>query len=174
MQAKQYLQELALDEALAAIELSLKKRQQDSGSDLTFYGTILWCDILLTKGRFSKNSTFPTLAKHKLVELEALIPQLKNSVAFLQFHLLMGEMYQQLGETLKTKNVYLNVLQISQKEAHDIGEIQALNGLAKLALTEGQIEEALKLANQSLELLIQHTDESHYCCLLYTSDAADE
>ncbi|MFK7978617.1 MAG: tetratricopeptide repeat protein [Saprospiraceae bacterium] len=166
IQAKQCLQELNLDKALTAIEMSLKKRQQDSGSDLSFYGTLLWCDILLTKGRFSKDSTFPTLAKYKLVELEALIPQLKNSVAFLQPHLLMGEMYLQLGENLKAKTVYQDILQMCQKEAHDIGEIQALNGLTKLALTNGQIEEALELANQSLELLIQHTDEAHYWVLV--------
>lgn len=166
VRAKQYLQSLDLDKALAAIEASLKQRQQDSGSDLSFYGTILWCDILLTKGRFSKNSTFPTLAKHKLVELAGLLPQLKNSIAFLQLHLLMGEMHQQLGERLKAKAVYQHILQISQKEAHDIGEIQALNGLTKLALTDGLVEEALKLANQSLELLIQHTDESHYWVLV--------
>lgn len=166
MRAKQHLQALDLDKALAEIEASLSKRQQDSGSALSFYGTILWVEILLAKGRFSKDLTFPTLAKHKLTEIQTLIPQLKNSIAFLQVHLLMGEMHRQLGETLNAKAVYQHILQMCQKEAYDIGEIQALNGLTKLALADGQIAEALSLANQSLELLIQHTDESHYWVLV--------
>jgi len=112
MRAKQHLQALDLDKALAEIEASLSKRQQDSGSALSFYGTILWVEILLAKGRFSKDLTFPTLAKHKLTEIQTLIPQLKNSIAFLQVHLLMGEMHRQLGETLNAKAVYQHILQI--------------------------------------------------------------
>ena len=58
IRAKQYLQNLELDKALAAIDVSLKKRQQDNGSGLSFYGTILWCEVLLAKGHFLKNMTF--------------------------------------------------------------------------------------------------------------------
>ncbi len=166
IQAKQYLQALALDKAAAAIEEALKKRQQDSGADLSFYGTTLWCEILLAKGRFSRDITFPTLAKQKLLRLHSLIPPSKQSMAFLPFHLLMGEMHYQLGEWTASTEVYQGILQLSQKAANDIGEIQALNGLTKLALTKGAITEALTLANQSLELLIQHTDESNYQALV--------
>ena len=166
LRAKQHLRVLNLDQALSAIDVSLKKRQQDSGSDLSFYGTILWCEILLTKGRFSKDTTFPTLAKHKLLEIQALTPQLDSSIAFLSFHLLIGEAHYQLQEHLKAQVVYQHILQLSQQAAYDIGAIQALNGLTKLALADGLIPEALSLANQSLELLIQHTDEAHYWVLV--------
>lgn len=166
LRAKQHLRALDLDQALSAIDESLKKRQQDSGSDLSFYGTILWCETLLTKGRFSKDITFPTLAKHKLLEIQALTPQLDSSIAFLSFHLLIGEAHYQLQEHLKAQVVYQHILQLSQQAAYDIGAIQALNGLTKLALADGLIAEALSLANQSLELLIQHTDEAHYWILV--------
>jgi len=166
VQARQYLQALELDKALAAIDTSLKKRQQDSGSDLSFYGTMLWCQILLAKGRFLKDTSFPALVRHKLMEAETLMPALNETIAFLQFQLLKGEMYSQLKDTAKAKAVYENILRLSQEASNDIGEIQALNGLTRLALEDGQIEAALVAANQSLELLIQHTDEANYWVLV--------
>lgn len=161
IRAKQCLQNLELDKALAAIDTALKKRQQDSGSDLSFYGTILWCEILLAKGRFLKDATFPTLVHHKLLEIKTLVPQVNSTSTFLPFHLLLAETHRQLKAPNKAKAIYENILQLSQKETNDIGEIQALNGLTKLALSKGTIEEALNTVNQSLELLIQHTDEAH-------------
>ena len=75
--------------------------------------------------------------------------------------MLLAETHRQINEPNKAKAIYENILQLSQKEANDIGAIQALNGLTKLALSSGAIEDALNAANQSLELLIQHTDEAH-------------
>ncbi len=160
--AKKCLQDLDLDNALKAIDQSLKKRQQDSGSDLSFYGNILWCEILLTKGRFLKDITYATLAFNKLSEAQTLIPQIHTSIAFLPFHLLMGTALLQLNKLDKAQEVYSNILTISKEADNDIGQIQALNALATLALNAKDTEKALLLANQSLELLIQHTDEENY------------
>ena len=157
---------MELDKALNAIDVALKKRQQDNGSDLSFYGTILWCEILFAKGRFLKDATFSTLAHHKLLEIKTLVPQVNSTSTFLPFHLLLAETHRQLKEPNKAKTIYENILQLSRKETNGIGEIQALNGLTKLALANGAIEEALNTVNQSLELLIQHTDEAHYWVLV--------
>lgn len=151
-----------LDKALEAIDQSLKKRQQDSGSDLSFYGNLLWCKILLAKGRFLKDKHFPTLALSKLLELQSLFPQINNTQAVPPFKLLIGEAYSQLREVTKAKEVYQDNLKQSQQAEHIIGIIQALNGLVALAFDTDEIEHALNLANQSLELLIQHTDEANY------------
>lgn len=164
--AKKCLQVLDLDNALKAIDQSLKKRQQDSGSDLSFYGNILWCEILLAKGRFSKDIAYSTLAFNKLSEAKSLIPQVEHSVAFLPFHLLMGTAYLQLNKLGEAKETYENILKISEQAGNDIGQIQGLNALAKLAFNAKDTEQALVLANQSLELLIQHTDEENYADLV--------
>ena len=160
--AKNYLQAYDLENALKAIDLSLQKRQQDSGSDLSIYGTILWCKILLTKSRFSKDMAFATLALNKLSEVQALLPQINSSVVHLPFHSLLGEVYEQLNQLDKAQAVYENILKISDQADHDIGKIQGLNGLSQLSLKKNDSEKALSHANQSLELLIQHTDEKDY------------
>jgi len=163
--AKEHLNNLELDQALKAIDQSLKKRQQDSGSDLSVHGNLIWSEILLTKGRFLRDVNFSALALSKLLTLKEIIPPLNKSIAFLPFYLLIGESYLQLGEEGKAKATYESILQISKEKQHEIGEIQALNGLTKLAFNSMDMEAALKLANQSLELLIQHTDESDFSVL---------
>lgn len=160
--AKAHLKAFDLDKALAAIDQSLQKSQQDTGSDLSFYGNMLWCKILLAKGRFSKDLSFPKLALTQLSALSNLIPQVKESVAFLSLHFLTANAYSQINQPEKAKEIYQNILSISLKAEYDIGKIQALNGLAKLAITTNENELALDLANQSLELLIQHTNEDNY------------
>jgi len=164
--AKEHLNNLDLAQALQAIDQSLKKQQQDSGSDLSVHGNLLWTEILLAKGRFLQDSSFPTLALNKLLALKEIIPSLNKSIAFLPLHLLIGESYLQLEDFNKARTTYESILEISKENQHEIGEIQALNGLAKLAFNSKDIETALNLANQSLELLIQHTDESDFSVLV--------
>jgi len=89
--AKEHLNNLDLEQALQAIDQSLKKRQQDSGSDLSVHGNLLWTKILLTKGRFLRNVNFPALALSKLLALKEVIPPLNKSIDFLPFYLLIGE-----------------------------------------------------------------------------------
>lgn len=163
--AKEHLNNLDLEQALQAIDQSLKKRQQDSGSDLSVHGNLLWTEILLTKGRFLRDSSFPTLALNKLLALKEVIPPLNKSLVFLSLHLLIGESYLQLEEFDKSKVTYESILEICKESHHEIGEIHAMNGLARLAFNSNDIETALNLANQSLELLIQHTDESDFSVL---------
>ncbi|MEM1121591.1 MAG: hypothetical protein AAGJ18_14165 [Bacteroidota bacterium] len=160
--AKQYLKVYDLDNALKAIDQSLQKRQQNSGSDLSVYGIILWCKILLTKGKFSKDVALATLAHNKLSEVAAFIPNIDHSLIHLPFHLLKGEAYEQLNQIGQARAVYENMLKISEQAAHDIGKIQALNRLAKLLIRDDNSEQALAFANRSLELLIQYTDEAAY------------
>ncbi len=164
--AKEHLKNLELEQALQAIDQSLKKRQQDSGSDLSVHGNVLWAEILLTKGRFLRDSSFPTLALTKLLALQEITPSLNKSIAFLPLQLLIGESYLQLEEHDKARATFKSILEISKENEHEIGEIQALNGLTRLAFNNPKdIETALNLANQSLELLIQHTDESDFSVL---------
>lgn len=164
--AKEHLHNLDLEQALLAIDQSLKKRQQDHGSDLSVHGNLLWAEILLTKGRFLRDTSFPTLALTKLLALKEIIPSLDKSIAFLPFYLLIGESYFQLENRGKAKATYENILQISTENNHELGEIQALNGLAKLAFNSKDMEASLNFSNQSLELLIQHTDEAAYAALV--------
>ena len=164
--AREHLNNLDLEQAIEAINQSLKKRQQDSGSDLSIHGNLLWAKILLTKGRFLRDLSFPTLALNKLLDLKTFIPPLNKTLTSLPFYLLIGESYTQLELFDKAKTTYENILQVSKEKQHNIGEIQALNGLANLALISEDTEGALDAANQSLELLIQHTDEADYADLV--------
>jgi len=164
--AKEHLHNLNLEQALQAIDQSLKKRQQDSGSDLSIRGNLLWAEILLTKGRFLREANYSTLALNKLLELQDFIPSLNKTMTSLPLYLLIGDSYLQLTEYGKAKITYESILQISREKNYELGEIQGLNGLARLAFASKDIETALNLANQALELLIQHTDEANYSVLV--------
>ncbi|MEM6320346.1 MAG: tetratricopeptide repeat protein [Bacteroidota bacterium] len=164
--AKERLQNLALDEALAAIQSSLRQRQQDSGSDLSIYGNLLWCEVLLAKGRFLKDLTYAKMASRKLAEIQSLLPPVSTTAHFLSFHLSSAESHFQLDEYDKAKTVFNNLLTISKKERNEVGTIRALNGLAKAAFHQNKIIGSLEFANQALELLIQQTDENQYPSLV--------
>lgn len=163
--AQSYLQNLELDNAITSINAVLKENQQSSGSDLSAYETQLWCKILLAKGRFTNDKTFPTLALHKLSEAKSLLPKKDNILPFLPLFLLLAEANQQLNQHKEALEFFTKVLTISKKEDNLIGSIQALNGLSKIALEKQQNKEALDFANQSLELLIQDTDEENFSAL---------
>lgn len=163
--AQNCLQNLELDKALTNINAILRKNQQNSGSDLSAYETQLWCKILLAKGHFTNDKTFPTLALHKLSEAKSLLPQEGNISPFLSLFLLLAKANQQLNQHKEAIELLTKVLTISKKEGNLIGSIQALNGLSQLALERQQNKEALDFANQSLELLIQDTDEENFSVL---------
>lgn len=163
--ARRYLQAFELDKALESINHSLKNRQIDSGSDLSIHGKILRGEILLAKGRFLKNLTFPTQAFHQLEAVEDILPKGNNNL-FHFIQLLLAQANLQLNNKDKARGIYEKLLVDSQTKGLNIEQIQALNGLAKIALKEKDTESALAFINQSLELLIQHTDEEHYFVLV--------
>lgn len=165
--AQEKFQALQLEDALAAIQTSLEQRQIESGSDLSFHGNLLWSKILLTKARFSKDITYATMALNKLLEAKSLFPSASPPAIFIPLNLLLAEAHLQLEDMTKAKEIYDNILAISRKEQYEIGEIQALNGISQSFLLDKNISESLNYANQSLELLIQHTDEQNYDALVH-------
>ena len=156
---------MELDKALEVITQSPENLKADSDSNISYPDAILLSEILLAKGRFSVDKTFSTRALKHLLATQAFLPPLADPNTSLSFQLLLIEVYTQLNKVDKVHQILNNVLKISRKEGQLIGEIHALNGLGKLAFAQRNISEALSLANQSLELLIQHTDEDHFFVL---------
>lgn len=159
--AKKHFRSFALDEAFEVVNQSLEAQSKKTKSDSFLKETLLWSEILLAKGRFSNNETFLSLAYTALSDIK---PSMTYDDNDLSYYLLLAKTSYFL-DPAESRTVYKEILEASEKNDSLIGQIQALNGLSKLTFIEGDLEQAIDLANQSLELLIQETDEAHLFAL---------
>ena len=154
---KQHLQVYQLEEALEVLKHSLLERQLKEGADLPFHGQLLWCTILLTKGRFSGDQSLSKTALHKLEELRSLLPPTIINTAPIPLTLLLSQAHYQVGNIQQAERLANQLALFSKTSQYIIGEVEAYNALGHYALHQQQIEEALGFARKAQALLIHHT-----------------
>ena len=99
----------------------------------------------------------------------------------------LGELYTNLGKHNQAQKYLKEAIEICEKVGADLDSSRAiaLNGLGLLSNYQEDYETALMLYTQSLRILPKNHPEvgkvysiletyNMNCCLLYTSDAADE
>ena len=154
---KQHLQIYQLEEALDVLQHSLLQRQLKEGANLPFHGQLLWCKILLTKGRFSGDQSFSKTALHKLEEIRNLLPPTIINTAPIPLTLLLSQAHYQVGHIQEAQQLANQLVLFSKTSKYIIGEIEAYNALGQYAIHQQQIEEALVFARKAQTLLINHT-----------------
>ncbi len=155
-ESKKYLQTYQLDEALSIINRSLLQSQLGEGSDLSLNGQIVWCKILLTKGRFSGDEASSKLALNKLEDCQQLFTA-SNKSATLPLPLmgLLSKAHYQLNDTTKAKQLAQQLLLFSKTTQYTIGKIEAYNLLGQISLLEQLPSKALGYTRKAQELLIK-------------------
>ncbi len=157
-ESKKYLQTYQLDEALSIINRSLLQSQLNEGTDLSINGQILWCKILLTKGRFSGEETISKLALNKLEDCHRLYIASNNSAMTpLPLMTLLTKAHYQIGDTVKAQQLAQQLLLFSKTTNYTIGKIEAYNLLGQITLLRQYSIKALTFARKAQELLIQDT-----------------
>ncbi len=155
-ESKKYLQTYQLDEALSIINRSLLQSQLREGSDLSLNGQIVWCKILLTKGRFSGDEAASKLALNKLEDCQQLFTASNNSATLpLPLMGLLSKAHFQLNDTTKAQQLAQQLLLFSKTTQYIIGQIEAYNLLGQITLSKQLPSRALAYARKAQELLIQ-------------------
>ena len=156
-ESKKYLQAYQLDEALSTINRSLLQNQLSEGSDLSLNGQILWCKILLTKGRFIGDEAASKLALNKLEACHELFAASGDTSIGtpLPLIVLLTKAYYQLGNVSKAQQLAQQLLLFSKTTNYVIGEIEAYNLLGQITLLKQQPIKALSFGRKAQELLIQ-------------------
>ena len=156
-ESKKYLQTYQLEEALSIINRSLLQSQLSEGSNLSLNGQIVWCKILLTKGRFSGDEASSKLALNKLEDCQQLFTASNNDTTIpLPLMILLTKAYYQLGDTIKARQLAQQLLLFSKTTQYTIGKIEAYNLLGQIALLKQLPTKALAFARDAQELLIQN------------------
>ena len=172
-ESKKHLQTYQLDEALSIINRSLLQSQLSEGADLSINGQILWCKILLTKGRFSGDEAASKLALNKLEDCHQLFTASNNNTTTPpSLMALLTKAHYQLGDTIKAQQLAQQLLLFSKTTNYTIGKIEAYNFLGQITLLRQYPIKALSFARKAQEFLIQDAqilDPTILACLLYTS-----
>jgi len=152
-----YFQAYQLDKALEIMNHLQLQLQLQQGAELSFHGQILWCNILLTKSRFSGNPSYAQIALHKLEELQQLLPSSFANGGSAPFILLFAQAHFQLHNFVKASQLIAQFLSTNKTADFFVGKAQAYTLLGAIAMTSFDIPKAIEFADKNQALLDKHS-----------------